>query len=192
MDSEKDFLDKLYSDKFEKFEFQSSGDDWANLNSKLGKSNFLKFSFATFNIFILGAVIAFAGSATYLGVNHILQNKKIETLEKKVEVLQKQINNSETNATFIDSASLKNQKNTVITEIKTEITKKDERKQNVEDEKKTLQETNIKKDSIIINPDTSSIIKTDPQKIKKIKKTVFIKQDKVIVADTVWVKKKKK
>jgi hypothetical protein len=192
MDNEKDYLDKLYSEKFEKFEFQSTGDDWNQMNSKLGKSNFLKFSFATFNIFILGALIAFAGSATYFGVNHIIQSNKIESLEKKIEVLQDQVNKNEPKSIIIDSASIeKNEKKQEF--IDASKGKKGESIDNIKEnknEKIVLTEANTKKDSIIVKPD--SIFKAEAQKIKKVKKTVFIKKDKVLVTDTVRIKKKDK
>ncbi len=191
MESEKDYIDKLYSEKFEKFEFQTSGDDWNAMNSKLGKSNFLKFSFATFNVFFLGALMAFAGTATYLGVTAINQSKKIEQLENKIEVLKVKENNNETSPLIIDSTIIEKQKEkqkpnneiNVSNFVKKEIPFK-----NIE----VPPQLNSKKDSIYVTPDSTAVIKTETQKIKIVKKTTFIKKDKVILTDTIIIKKKEK
>jgi len=195
MDSEKDYIDKLYSEKFEKFEFHSSGDDWSKLNGKLGKSNFLKFSFATFNIFFLGALLAFAGTATFLGVTNIKKSEKIEELEKKVEIFQEKENKSI--PSLVDSIIIENQDNR--TEISDEIkalnaANKNEVLQKLSEtkEKTIAPEIVIKKDSVHAKTDSATHIKSEPPKINKVKKTIFIKKDKVVLKDTVVIKKKEK
>jgi hypothetical protein len=195
MNTEQDYIDKLYSEKFEKFEFQNSDEEWNRLNSKLGRSNFLKFSFATFNMYFLIIFVAFAGTASYLGVTSIKKSQEIKKLEEKLEILQKQGNKNQINLIYSDSLLNENEKNNQ-EKLKTiNVEKKRESYQNAidihENNLKNIQQLNQTKDSVLINQDTSSLIKPVTPKIKRVKKTVFIKKDKVILQDTVIIKKGK-
>jgi hypothetical protein len=196
MENENDYIDKLYSGKFEKFEVQSSDDDWTRLNSKLGKSNFLKFSFASFNVFYLAAFLSFAGTASYLGVHSAIQSSKIDSLEKKIEVLIKKVEKQEELLILTDSA------NTEEVEINIDENKTNIPVQNVEIQKtptdnkdnilKNTPEISIKTDSVAQKTDSSVINKSPKQKISKVKKTVFVKKDRVLITDTVRIKQNQK
>jgi hypothetical protein len=199
MDNEFDYIDKLYSEKFDKFEDQTSGSEWDRLDSQLGKSNFLKYGFATFNVFYLAAFLTFAGTATFLGVKSIKQSTEIRKLEHKVEVLQKQVNQNETYPVLADSAATKSQEEKPENKIETKPVEKKETSiaiQNINNSKENLSSNkptlNLKKDSVYTKLDTSSTIKKEPVKINRVKKTVYIKKDNVIVKDTVRIKKEVK
>jgi hypothetical protein len=191
MENENDYLDKLYSTKFEKFEVQSSDDDWNKLNSKLGKSNFLKFSFASFNVFYLAAFLSFAGTASYFGVNNAIQSKKIDSLEKKIDVLKKKVENQEENLVLTDSAKIKKIENETIILLQNKQIQPTsfDKKVNILTNKP---EITLKKDSVFQKIDSSVINKPQIQKINKVKKTVFVKKDTVFVKDTIRIKKKVK
>jgi len=199
MDKESDFLDKLYSEKFDKFEDQAFDNDWIKLSSKLGKSNFLKFSFVTFNVFYLAVILTFAATSTYMSVSNIIKTKKIQNLEKKIEELQQKQDTTEAFALTNDSIIIENTGQEA--EVKNEINllkneNKKELKQNRDEEKadKSIAKSQIgtAKDSVFIKPDSSSVNRIVPVKINKVKKTIFIKQNKVLVKDTVVIKKKER
>jgi hypothetical protein len=196
MENENDYIDKLYSGKFEKFEVQSVDEDWTRLNSKLGKSNFLKFSFASFNVFYLAAFLSFAGTAGYLGVHSAAQSAKIDSLEKKIEVLIEKVEKQDDLLILTDSASIEE------VEINTDENKTNFPIQNIEIQKtpvnskeitlKNAPEISIKADTVDQKTDSSIINKSSVQKINKVKKTVFVKKDKVLITDTVRIKQNQK
>jgi hypothetical protein len=192
------YIDKLFSEKFEKFESQTLEEDWNKLNSKLSKSNFLKFSVATFNVFYLAVFLSFAGTATYFGVNNAIKSNKIKTLENKVEVLQKQVNKNEIPNLNIDSivTEKKDDKPELNNNKALNIKAKNEVPQNISNDKvnvmTNLPQLSLKKDSVSIKPDSSLVNKPNTQKITRVKKTIVIKKDKVLLKDTVRIKKKVK
>jgi hypothetical protein len=194
MNKENDYIDKLYSEKFDNFEDQTSDSDWISLNSKLSKSNFLRFSFVTFNIFYLAVLLMFAGTSTYLGVSNIIYTKEIQKLEEKIKVLQQQSDTTESLTLTTDSITIENKVQK--TEIKREnslLNNKEIQASNIEYKSNTSIDKaliNTSKDSVYLKPDSISVSKTIPVKINKVKKTIFVKQDKVIVKDTVVIKKK--
>jgi len=189
MDNRKDYIDKLYSEKLGKFESKISTDDWSKLSPKLAKSNFLKFSFVTFNAYFLTAIVSFATAATYLGVNNIKQSKIIERLEDKIEVLQEQQIKNNIEPLLLDTFAIEEPEVDDIEVVETKPIKKIEEK--IEQLPKQLKgdSINTKKDSLVVaKPDTSRI---KPKKvIRRIKKKVFVKQDKVVIKDTVKVMKR--
>jgi hypothetical protein len=82
-------IEKLFSKKFEHFEVTTSEEDWLKLNSKLKRNNFLKFSLVTFNVYYLLALITFAVTATFSGLNNHKLTKKVDQLEKTIKTYQK-------------------------------------------------------------------------------------------------------
>jgi hypothetical protein len=90
MENEKNYIDKLYSDKFSKYESNISDDEWAKLSIKLSKVNFLKFSFTTFNAYFLLAIVTFVAAVIYFGINNFNISKKNEKLNDKIETFQDQ------------------------------------------------------------------------------------------------------
>lgn len=220
MDKENNYIDKLYSEKFElysekfeKFEFQTSNEDWDKLNSKLSKSNFFKFSFATFNMYFLIGFISFAATASYLGVTNIKLSKKNEILKNKIEVLIEQQNENEAFPVIADSVAIENfedeQEVDIEQEAEDNIGTIEVPENNKDNKVKViLPQLSSKNDSVyakpdsssvmlsseknstIVKPDSSSVIVPKTQKVKRVKKTIYIKKDKVIITDTVVIKRK--
>jgi len=89
-------IEQLFSKKFEHFEVKASEEDWIKLNSKLSRSNFLKFSIVTFNIYWLLALLAFAGTAIYSGVYNHKMTKKVKQLEQTIQTYQKDMDGENT------------------------------------------------------------------------------------------------
>lgn len=204
MDSGKNYIDKLYSEKFEEFEMKTASDDWAALSTKLARANFIKFSLATFNVYYLAAMVVLTATVVFFAVTNLNLNDKIENLENKInqsenpEVINFQedpnvdsssVGSIVSEAEMIDKAlpqkeAKKNQdeiknvgKNKI---LKAEETSKIE-------EKDTLA-SNV--NPIIVETPDSIAIKASTTKIKRIKKTVFVKKEQVIVNDTVKINKK--
>ncbi len=180
MDNKKDYIDKLYSDKLGKFESDVSNNDWSQLSTKLGKTNFLKFSFATFNIFFVGIIVSFAAAGIYLGVTNIRLSNKIEILEDKIEVQQDQKKKNDIKPLLQDTSY-----------IEESLIYEQEKETDVEITNIKPIEKNIeKKDSLTLPKHNTSSVK--PKKvIRRIKKQVIIKQKDVIIKDTVTMRKKR-
>jgi hypothetical protein len=194
MENEKNYIDKLYSDKFSKYESNISDDEWAKLSIKLSKVNFLKFSFTTFNAYFLLAIVTFVAAVIYFGINNFNISKKNEKLNDKIETFQDQQIKNDIEPLIIDTFDIEETKlntQSKITDIKP-VTFEPTKKTTVEKEPSKKQS---EKNPINTKTDTSSVLKPDTQSIPKkkiirVKKKVFIKQDKVIIKDTVTVKKK--
>ena len=193
MEKDKDYLDKLYSNKFSKFESNISADDWTKLSTKLGKTNFLKFSFTTFNAYFLGVIVSLASAGAYLGVNNVSLLKKNEKLEDKIEVLKEQQIKNDIDPLVVDTFIIEEpevDENTEVNDIIFEtkpIKRIEEKAEQLPDQLK-VDLVNTKKDSLVlVKPDTS-IVK-HKKVIRRIKKKVFVKQDKVIIKDTVKVRR---
>lgn len=195
MYNEKDYLEKLYAAKLGNYEPQTSEDDWIKLNSKLSRSRFLKFSFTTFNIFYLAVLFAFAGAVTYMGIENRNLNRKVQLLKENIETIHKQA--PQTPPFFSDTLSVIKQE--ILQEAKNTTTppvSKPTEPQKIEytspQVSTTLQIHVSKADSVSVKLDTASAIKSEPQRIKRVKKTIFVKQDKIIVKDTFVITKKVK
>jgi len=184
-------IEKLFSAKFDHFEVKSSEEDWLKLSSKLSVSNFLKFSLITFNIYFIFGLLTIAGVATYSGLKYYRLTKKVHQLERTIEDFQK-LEPAQT-APFVAPIDT-NQANVT--------------KTNNSSEKRTIraevQGKNVKTKEIVTNAnpvpiirDTAQVINalplqsdtTNKNKIKKVKKTVTIKKDKVVIKDTVVITK---
>jgi hypothetical protein len=191
-------IEKLFSKKFEKFEIKSSDEEWTRLSSKLSMSNFLRFSFATFNVYYLLALICFAGTAAITCINNYNLTKKIEHLEQSIETYQKRDSIRNLPTVPIDSAHLyedaikntpehKKEINTDLSIKNTpESAKKDENLNQPSNMLETIQDTTKKKE---IKPTQSDSVS---HKMKKVKKTVTIKKESVVVKDTIVITKQNK
>ena len=193
MKKDNDYVDKLYSDKFSKFESNISSDDWTKLSTKLGKTNFLRFSFTTFNAYFLSAIISFAAVAAYFGVNNVNLSNKIEKLEDKIEVLIEQQNLNDKEPLLHDTFTIEEPKMNVQDEITDKVVVKTKPLNKVKNEIELFPEK-AKIDSTIMLSDSLAIAKPDttivkPKKVIRIKKTVYVKQNQVIIKDTVKIKK---
>ncbi len=196
MGKDKDYIDKLYSDKLSKFESNISAEDWTKLSTKLSRVNFFKFSLTSFNAYFLSAIVSFAAAAAYFGTNNLNLSEKIELLENKIELLQelqqKQQDKNESlpldtfkveEPIIVEKVETKNEEN-ITSPPKKEIIETEQ-----QSEKLKIDSTAIKKDSLVATKSDTSTIK--PKKnIRRIKKQVIIKQDKVVIKDTVVIKKK--
>jgi hypothetical protein len=195
MEYDEDYIDKLYSDKFSKRESNISTDDWDKLSAKLGKTNFLKFSFTTFNAYFLSAIISFAAAATYMGVSNVSLSKKIEKLENKIEVLQEQQKINELEPLLPDTTATKEPKINELDEtlpdevvVETKPFNKVKNKTEIVPEKAKVDSIKTKKGSLVTEKPDTAVVK--PKKvIKRIKKKVFVKKDKVIIKDTIKIRK---
>jgi len=200
MHNENDFIDKLYSEKLGDNKFQTTSEEWDLLNAKLSKSNFLKFSFTSFNIIYLAVLVSFAGTALFFGVGYHFQSKKIQNLEQTITILNDKKNDSLIQTINEDTVSANN------TDRENEIVKTNEP---VLIGKKTKNQARNQiisaNDSIVkltlsaktdtsqaAKVDTTTLLRPEPPKIKRIKKTVFVKQDNVVIKDTVVINKKSK
>lgn len=195
MHNEKNYIEKLYAQKFGHYEPQTSEDDWNKLNSKLSRSRFLKFSFTTFNIFYLTVLFAFASTVSYLGVENHQLNRKVQLLEENIET----IHNQERQTPQLLSDTLSVEKQEVLQEPKNTTNvpaSKPTEPQNIEytsPRVSTILQNQVSKaDSVSVKLDTASTIKSEPPRIKRVKKTIFVKQDKIIVKDTFVITKKVK
>ncbi len=194
MDNEMNNIDKLYAKKFSKFESQISAEDWTKLSTKLSKTNFLKFSFTTFNAYFLSAIVTFAAAATYFGVTNINLSNKNKKLEEKIEILQEKQIKNDIEPLLIDTFDIEGPQHEEQFEVDNDniiATKPIE----TTTANKEFLEKQQEKDSINTKIDTTSILEPDTQsipqkKIIRVKKMVYVKQNKVIVKDTVTVKKK--
>lgn len=205
MHNEKDNIEELFSKKFEKFEDKPSDQEWLELSSKLSKSNFLKFSFITFNIYYLMALVAFAGTASFTGIRNIQLTQKVQKLEQTVKSYQKQ--GEVTSPPLQYSDSMKSQPATSIDEIKPSKTvntkienrKKEEpliKEKSGELEKDVNQPLPnppvVLKDNSVKPDAMSSIDTTNKPRFRKVKKILVVKPNPVVVKDTVVITKRLK
>jgi hypothetical protein len=227
MYNDDDYIENLYSTKFDDFNSQTSKEEWNKLDIKLSRANFLKFSFTSFNVFYLAVFMSFAGMASYFGVTSYLQSKKIEALENDIALLRKQGNeiaialksrdtlyfvNKQNKTEIKNESTSKNMEKTsnrndaIYTEIKqnntgiknggkpVDISKKVEMSLKSENTNKNVSTTfspqTIKPDSLCKKVDSIIALKPEAQKVKRVKKTVYLKQDNIVIKDTLVIKKK--
>lgn len=207
MNNKMDDIDKLYSDKFENFEFHSSDDEWGKLSSKLAKANFLKFSYSTFNIYYLTAIFGFFAFLVYLGLIIFPTTAEFDPQQKfpgklmelKTVVEKQEFASDSTMKTSVqDEQTI--QKDSKAKEIyqdakidslvAKDILKRETSKLISSDVKESLDKNH---DSLTLSKsDTSDVIIQQTPKIKRVKKTIVIRKDQVIVTDTVKIKKREK
>ena len=220
MENKKNYIENLYSEKLGKFEYQTNNADWEALSAKLSKTNFMKFSFATFNVFYLGALLAFAGSSAYLGIANYTLSSKIQLLESKIEILSKNeeflkrnisIPNTfeNQNVTLENNKAINNKKTTKIAnnEIVNKNAKTNSPQNKISTSQPSLhtklantneavntipQQASVKGEITNNTIDSLSTTNYEPQKIKRVLKTIFVKQNNVVLKDTVVIKKKLK
>ncbi len=189
-------IEKLFSKKFEKFEIKSSEEEWSRLSSKLSRSNFLKFSFVTFNVYYLLALLTFAGTATFTGYKNLRLTKEVKQLEQTIETYQKE-KPTQVLSVPLDSDRINPQiiKANKSGDAKTAVGNNpglQGKNVNIEGVKPSnvvlaVKDTSRKIDSKPVQVDT-----TNSKKIKRVKKTIAIKKDKVVVKDTVVITKPSK
>lgn len=205
MHNEKDNIGELFSKKFEKFEVKSSDQEWLELSSKLSKSNFLKFSFITFNVYYLMALVAFAGTATFTGIRNIQLSQKVQNLEQTVKSYQKQEEVTSSPAQYSDSVmsqpatSMEEIKPSKTINAKIENRKKEEpaiKEKSDEVEKNNNQPLPNSpaevKDNSVKSAVMTSVDTTNKPRFRKVKKTLVVKPNPVVVKDTVVITKRLK
>ncbi len=195
----KDDIEKLFSKKFEKFEVKSSEEEWIHLSSKLNKSNFLKFSFVTFNIYYLLVLATFAGTATFAGIKNIQLTKKVYRLEQTVQTYQNADQKKPLTDQSVDSAKVllplfKPEESKEVTKVEIKPANEN-RAKSIEpaSSPKNRVSTEIPKEikdtvkAPIININQSDT--TIKNKVRKVKKTLVVKPKTVVIKDTVVVTK---
>ncbi|HEX2937084.1 MAG TPA: hypothetical protein VHO72_17145 [Bacteroidales bacterium] len=199
MDNNHD-IEKLFSGKLKNYQVAGSDADWQKISRKLGRNNFLKFSVVTFNIYYLSAIILFAGAASYSGVRNYTLNHKVQNLESSIEVYHKTgvMPNIEEN---IDTAQVPEPEQQELIQSTTipslELRKVAEPTHKADDAK----ERAIADTAITPKADTTKIempkeSKKDSimagKRVKRVKKTVYVKPSDVIKRDTVIISKPRK
>lgn len=183
-----EIIANLFSKKFEKFQVQTSNEEWARLNSKLNRLNFVKFSFATFNIYYLIVIVGLAGTVTYSSISYINLSKKLKSLEKEIgtDITYKNETPSLPHAT--------NGAKDVIKRLDQEKEKKADSDFNHGDNKQVKPEKSKKIENSEINKESfkevvAPPIQTDTLKppIKRVKKIISIKPTQVVIKDTVII-----
>ena len=204
MHNEKDNIENLFSKKFEKFEVKSSDQEWLELSSKLSKTNFLKFSFITFNVYYLMVLVTFAGTATFTGIRNMQLSNKVEKLEQAVQSYQIKEQTNSSPATYSDSikslpTAIEENKpaknlNTII-----ETKKKDEPeiKVKAKEEEKTVSPPPVNlpmevKDNSLKPEVPSSVDSASKPKFRMVKKTLVVKPKPIVLKDTVVITKRVK
>ena len=199
-----DDIDKLYSDKFENYQFQLKGYEWIKLSSKLNVANFLKFSFTTFNAYFLGIIVSFFALSAFLGFGYLNKSNEIDNIKNNLENVIPPNSKNELPQLLHDTILIKNSVDEVI--IK-DIQNPKEQNTSISppQENDTLKKGFMEKSTISVgdslnqNLDTFSVSNSDNSdnlkeipKIKRVKKTIYIKKDQVIVTDTIKIKKEVK
>ncbi len=200
MDSNHD-IGKLFSNKLKNYQVAGSEADWQKISSKLGRANFVKFSLVTFNIYYLSAILIFAGSATYSGVKNFALTHKVQKLEKSIEAYQKTgilpvTEESSIDTTeFVEPEAPDHIESSAIPSI--DLKQISEPLTKGRQEKKKIPSDTIsapKVDTVITT--TSKVVLSDSfkveKRIKKVKKTVYVKPDDIVKRDTVIISKPKK
>jgi hypothetical protein len=183
-------IEKLFSKKFEHFEVKTSEEDWLTLNSKLKRSNFLKFSIVTFNVYYLLALLTFAGTATYSGFNNHKLTKKVNQLEQTIKTYQKSERivplDSVKKTTLIEPDQKKTIQNT--TPLKTEPTlaKPSVIKMLQPSTRVAINDSSLKINDNPLQVDTPYVRKT------KVVKSIVVKKSSVVLKDTMVIVKHSK
>jgi len=200
MQNEKDDIERLFSKKFEKFEVKTSEEEWLNISSKLSRSNFLKFSFTTFNIYFLLVLVTFAGTATFTGIRNSQLSKKIYKLERTIQSYQSK-EHVHPASTFTDSANIQLAQPELKTDVKTVEFQKESNPKSIPEIKSQTDKPKIKdvplsssefeiKDTaqkVVINPSIRDTVQRTI--VRKVKKTFVIKPKTVVVKDTIVITK---
>jgi hypothetical protein len=193
-------IERLFSNKFNSFEVKTSKAEWISLNAKLKRLNFLKFSFANFNIYYLSIILVLAGSSAYLTIHNTTLKKKIQQLESQVQsskmiLPSAQVDKklvvvpdeseiickpSETNTPTTDVYS---KSKSVLTSKRTAVSISNLVKT---DTIKPVRTENSAKDSV---KSVAGIPVDSTIRIRKVKKTVYIKPGSVVLKDTIVVPK---
>ena len=189
---EPDFnIEKLFSKKFEHFEVTASEEDWLQLNSKLWRSNFLKFSTLTFNIYYLLALITFAGTATYSGFNNHHLTKKVDQLEKTIKTYQRKnvtfpVDSVKSSEIFIEPNPKKDVSNRTPIKAEPTVAKVATVKMLQPVDRPAINDSALKINDNPIQIDSHLVRKT------KVVKSIIVKKNSVVVKDTMIITKQRK
>lgn len=208
-------IDDLFSDKLDKFELNSSPEEWSQLSSSLGKLNFFKFSFSTINAYVVGGAIALASTAGYVGINQFNNENTNDVIEDKIENLEEHPQINKQNAFVADSSTYVYQdsiseldivenvdvdkvepvesrvekKVEVITDVKKNDSTKIE-KPIADEVVKQNNQTNISENKDSLNHTSIDTVQPKKQRIvRRVKRKVIVKPKTVIIKDTVVMKK---
>lgn len=202
MHNEEEYIKDLYSKKFENFEVKTSDDQWLKLNSKLRRKNFMRFGISTINIFYLTIFFVFAGSTVYFGINNQHLSKRIldlendansvglkDSLSPKLEEEVKVIDTVSIESLHADTIS--NQKHKVKT-VKKNVSKPEFVKDTMKNVLYPELNDHVKDSSFNKGSDTTHVRIPAKPVVKHVKKTVLVKQNKVVIKDTVVIKRSSK
>ena len=200
MNTHKNDIEKLFSTKFERFEIQPSEKEWLDLSSRLSRTNFLKFSSTSFNIYYLVIMLILAGTVAWLSVANIELSEKVDLLRDALRVNKENDRIPGTPATNSISPVISNSprpaEHQEILPLPVQSEIKKERAQKKENDLKSgerpLVSDQTSKDSIHnIAPAAPSI--TPPvdtsakNSVKIIKKVLIVKPKTVVIKDTVRI-----
>ena len=195
MSNRNDDIDKLFSKKFEKYEVKTSEEEWLELSPKLSRSNFLRFSYITFNIYYLSVIMVLAATVGFAGVKNYQLTQKLISLEQNVKTSspkEKTISTptspvetkkeEESKATVDQSSIIMTTKPVQPVNSVISIKAKEKEQPNVKEERKDTAQ--LSSQNLTVSDSLSQI------KIKKIKRTLVVKPRTVIVKkDTVIITK---
>lgn len=215
MENSNNAIEKLYSTTFTDFEDTPPNEDWSALSTKLDRVNFLKFSFSSFNVFYLFALLTLICSTAYLGVNNYLLLTKNTLLEMQIETLNRSahINDvlDQTNITHIpndvhgkintSTESLKNIQNSMSSSNVNQQFEANNRSIFESVPMSDINSTKISEPAIVKPdvaksndtkmtieasiPDSSTLNLAPSNAIRKVRKTIYVKQNHVIVKDSI-------
>ncbi|HEY4784484.1 MAG TPA: hypothetical protein VIH57_00480 [Bacteroidales bacterium] len=197
MDEKKNNIEELFTRRFENFEVKSTEEEWIRLNARLSKSNFLRFSFVTFNIYYLVVIAAFAGTASFMSIKNYHLSQEVKRLQRSVINYQqreqeKQLPRQRSDSTkFLPPAKETLESKETSTDHKNHI--KQNKGQPVEpapsvQNKVETEAFKVLKDSSKTSLPNITVVDTmEKSKARKVKKILVVKPKTVIIKDTVVI-----
>jgi hypothetical protein len=201
---EKDNIGELFEKTFEDFKAEDIQDEWIDLDIKLSRSSFKRFSVSEFNIYYASLIIISFLLTTAVAVDRFIINiskysDAATTTISKTDLLPFSKNPTIiVDSIFVSKDSSHTKSGFEIIDRQTKPNKIPENKSPLITANDSADNTNIKKTYIPIPTSDSLFIKNSSvlqtiDSVKKRKKTVFIiRQDTIIKYDTLKVKKKRK
>lgn len=194
-------IEKLFSSKLKNYQVTASDADWQKISRKLGRTNFLKFSVVTFNVYYLSAILLFAGTATYSGVKNYTLNHKVQKLEKSIAVYHKtgvfpEIEEAIDTTLVPEPEEPELMQSTTLPSL--ELKKISESSHNAKPDAKHAALTDT-----VVTPKADSVKTEAPKenkmdsvsvekRVKRVKKTIYVKPTDVVKRDTVIISKPRK
>lgn len=212
-------IDNIFEESFKNFKTDLPEDEWFELDMKLTRNNFFNFSFYHFNVFYAAIFLISSLFSITAGVDYFFLNKKNHKSESKIEIntlgnTEKIIQESESSSNNNTNDFNNKEEITQKTELNTEFTPESETKDenlyqpdDIENNKEPTEISNlsvennvrdtIKSNTIALdsseNTKFDTILENDTLKNQKhVKKVIFIKEDDVILRDTVFRYEKRK